>query len=224
MAKILKPRTIVKSPGFSKKETGLTAWVRSTPYDIQPVGDDYGFFNFVLTNVRKNTHFSPDISVEENIATLVVPEQYLELHRDNKIYVINTDYDVGDFLCTGGEPSKAYSRITSHALKRNPYLATPFLVLSKDAASIIMSNPINLLVDNKYGIIQNNSLESVVREDVPVVSQILDGEHPVMKLQEFGDQKVHLIVNTAGIDNALLLTTLARDSGYNLKRYNLKKK
>jgi hypothetical protein len=173
---------------------------------------DYGYFRFVKrvfqgersAFMNANASPTPFARVEiltdgENFlkASLVVPDDYLKIHRDGTVYVIDTRH--GNPLLDRSEGSASdekYLEFAGRAVVINPLLAYPLVCMSKDSIKVYRTR--EDLVWTRFN-----------GNDISALLDALEGRNMFLKDDEASRDgrdviaKAHLIINTTGatLDN-----------------------
>jgi hypothetical protein len=177
-------------------------------YFVHRNGEDFGFFDFVYGNVRHGgKRFNVELEVNGRDATLVVPKQFTDIHRDGLVYVIDTNYPeyIMDPTSIWGI-NQMYGELTRGFMKVNPFISYPCLATKKNCVGIYQG------YSNTF--FQMAAWPEGTDERAKFLNDLLDGQHDLSD-----GQKVHLVVNPARNVHDPVFNALAQQYGRNLERH-----
>jgi len=196
-------------------ETKLFA-VGSQPkeyYFVHRNGVDSGFFDFVYGNVSEGgKKFDVELSTSGREATLVTPKQFIDIHRNGLVYVVDTNYPEYIMQPTSmWAVNQMFLEFAQDFMKINPYISFPCAATKSDSLGLYHGRGNTIFKNDPFG--QDMGIEEKAR----VLDGVVTGKHKFLQ----GRSRVHLIVNPAGNIHDPTFQALTEHYGHKVERHTV---
>ncbi|MFA6088298.1 MAG: hypothetical protein WC755_00410 [Candidatus Woesearchaeota archaeon] len=181
-------------------------------YFVSEKENDAGFFNFVQGNlIHSGNKFNVELETNGRDATLIVPKQFTDIHRDGLVYVIDTNYPQHIMEPTSiWAINRQYMNFTKEYMKINQFISYPCLSAKKEGIGIYRGY--------ENSIFQTDIWPEETDEKAKFLNDLLNGKHELLR-----EAKVHLIINSIGNINEHVFNALKQQHGRNLERHTVNK-